>query len=121
MLLYLHYVLFIINSDLDIKWRSYKKKYKILIDTTIPLIGEKSEESKNIKVDQTTLTKEPVIETKTVQVPLVHEEVTIEKRPPSNKNKSTTACYIYKEYRNTNKKGRDRRNKNTLCYRRGSS
>lgn len=87
MLLYLHYVLFIINSDLDIKWKNIKKVQDI-DNTTIPLIGEKSEESKNIKVGQTTLTKEPVIETKTVQVPLVHEEVTIEKRPPNNKTKA---------------------------------
>lgn len=61
------------------------KKSSGIEDTTIPLIGEKSDKSKNIKVGQTTLTKEPVIETKTVQVPLVHEDVTIEKRPPNNK------------------------------------
>jgi hypothetical protein len=55
MLLYLHYVLFIINSDLDIKWKSIKKVQDI-DNTTIPLIREKSDESKNIKVGQTTLT-----------------------------------------------------------------
>jgi uncharacterized protein (TIGR02271 family) len=65
-----------------------QKKVEDIEDTIIPLIGEKSDESRNIKVDQTTLTKEPVIETKTVQVPLVHEDVTIEKRPPNNKTKA---------------------------------
>ncbi|HEY0580466.1 MAG TPA: YsnF/AvaK domain-containing protein [Candidatus Nitrosocosmicus sp.] len=57
-------------------------------DTTIPLIGEKSDASKNIEIDHTTLTKKPVTETKTVQVPLVHEEVTIEKRPPGSQTKA---------------------------------
>jgi uncharacterized protein (TIGR02271 family) len=57
-------------------------------DTTIPLMGEKSDASKNIKVDHTTLTKEPVTETKTVQVPIVHEEITIEKRPPGSQTEA---------------------------------
>jgi uncharacterized protein (TIGR02271 family) len=63
-------------------------KVEDIDNRTIPLIGEKSDESKNIKVGQTTLTKEQVIETRTVQVPLVHEEVTIEKRPPNGKTKA---------------------------------
>ncbi len=53
-------------------------------DATIPLTGEKLDLSKNIKVGQTTITKEPVTEIKTVQVPLTHEEITIEKRPLSD-------------------------------------
>jgi stress response protein YsnF len=97
-----------------------QKKVEDIEDTIIPLIGEKSDESRNIKVDQTTLTKEPVIETKTVQVPLVHEEVTIEKRPPNNKTKAQPPATSTKNMA-INKKGRDRRNKNTLCYKRGSS
>jgi uncharacterized protein (TIGR02271 family) len=32
---------------------------------------------------QATITKEPVTETKKVEVPLTHEEVTIERRPPN--------------------------------------
>jgi stress response protein YsnF len=71
-----------------------QKKVKDIEDTTIPLIGEKSEESKNIQVDQTTLTKEPVIETKIVQVPLVHEKVTIEKGPPITKQKHNRLLYL---------------------------
>jgi stress response protein YsnF len=97
-----------------------QKKVEDIEDTIIPLIGEKSDESRNIKVEQTTLTKEPVIETKAVQVPLVHEEVTIEKRPPNNKTKAQPPATSTKNMA-INKKGRDRRNKNTLCYKRGSS
>jgi uncharacterized protein (TIGR02271 family) len=63
-------------------------KVEEIDDTTIPLMGEKSDASKNIKVDHTTLTKEPVTETKTVQVPIVHEEITIEKRPPSSQTEA---------------------------------
>jgi hypothetical protein len=48
---------------------------------------------KNIKVGQTILTKEPVIETKTVQVSLVHE-VIIEKRPPNNKTKAQSPATL---------------------------
>ena len=52
-------------------------------ETKVPLTDEKLNVSKQTQQSQTTITKEPVKETKTVEVPLTHEEVTIETRPPS--------------------------------------
>ena len=52
-------------------------------ETKVPLTDEKLQVSKETKQSQATITKEPVKETKKVDVPLTHEEVTIETRPPS--------------------------------------
>lgn len=53
------------------------------IGATIPLISEKLEVTKKITEDNIKIIKEPVKETKTVQIELMHEKVTIEKRPVS--------------------------------------
>jgi len=52
-------------------------------ETKVPLTDEKLNVSKHAQESQVKVTKEPVKETKTVEVPLTHEEVTIETRPPS--------------------------------------
>ena len=39
---------------------------------------------------EATITKEPVTETKTVEVPVTHEELTVERRPASESTKTTT-------------------------------
>src|SRR3954470_4597848 len=52
-------------------------------ETEVPLTDEKLNVSKETQQSQATITKEPVKETKKVEVPLTHEEVTIETRPPS--------------------------------------
>ena len=52
-------------------------------ETKVPLTDEKLQVSKDTQQSQATITKEPVKETKKVEVPLTHEEVTIERRPPS--------------------------------------
>ena len=52
-------------------------------ETTIPLTEEKLDVTKRVEESQTTITKEPVTETKTVEVPVIHEEVSIERRPPT--------------------------------------
>jgi uncharacterized protein (TIGR02271 family) len=52
-------------------------------DTRIPLIEERLNVSKEESTEEATVTKEPITETKTVEVPVTHEEVTIEKRPAS--------------------------------------
>ena len=57
-------------------------------EKAIPLTDEKLEVSKGIQEGQATLTKEPVTETKTVEVPVTHEEVTIEIRPPRGQTKA---------------------------------
>lgn len=54
-------------------------------DTHVPLIEERVNVSKRESTEQATVTKEPVTETKTVEVPVTHEEVTIEKRPPMDR------------------------------------
>ncbi len=50
-------------------------------NTTIPLTEEKLEISKNVQEHQATITKEPITETKTVEVPVTHEEISVERRP----------------------------------------
>ncbi|TVP39351.1 YsnF/AvaK domain-containing protein [Candidatus Nitrosocosmicus arcticus] len=52
-------------------------------ETTIPLTEEKLDVAKRVEESQTTITKEPVTETKTLEVPVVHEEVSIERRTPT--------------------------------------
>ncbi|HEY6536152.1 MAG TPA: YsnF/AvaK domain-containing protein [Candidatus Nitrosocosmicus sp.] len=59
-------------------------------ETKIPLTDEKLDVSKESQDDTLKITKEPMKETKTVQVPLTHEEVTIEKRPPSEDTQAET-------------------------------
>jgi uncharacterized protein (TIGR02271 family) len=54
-------------------------------DTRVPLIEERVNVSKRQSTEEATVTKEPVTETKTVEVPVTHEEVTIEKRPPTDR------------------------------------
>src|SRR5215210_9027072 len=55
-------------------------------DTRVPLIEEKVNVSKRESTEEATVTKEPVTETKTVEVPVTHEEVTIEKTPPKDRS-----------------------------------
>jgi uncharacterized protein (TIGR02271 family) len=52
-------------------------------EETIPLTEERLDVSKNVQEQQATITKKPVTETKTVEVPVTHEEVSIERRAPS--------------------------------------
>jgi uncharacterized protein (TIGR02271 family) len=47
----------------------------------VPIIEEKLNVSKKVITDEATIIKEPVTETKTVEVSLMHEELIIEKRP----------------------------------------
>ena len=59
-------------------------------NTKIPLTDEKLDVSKENQESQVKITKEPIKETKTVQVPLTHEEVTIETRSPSEDTQAET-------------------------------
>ena len=52
--------------------------------TRVPLIEEKLNVSKReVTYKEATLIKEPVTETKTVEVPVTHEELIVERRPPT--------------------------------------
>jgi uncharacterized protein (TIGR02271 family) len=57
-------------------------------ETEVPLTDEKLDVAKETQEDKVTVTKEPIKETKTVQIQLTHEEVTIETRPPSEDTKA---------------------------------
>ena len=47
----------------------------------IPVMGEDLKVTKSIIEDNINITKEPIIETKTIEVKLSHEEILIERRP----------------------------------------
>ena len=53
-------------------------------ETTVPLSEERLYVSKRTSEQQATIKKEPVTETKTVEVPVTHEELTVERRPASS-------------------------------------
>ena len=59
-------------------------------ETIIPLTEERLEVSKKQTMEEATLIKESVKETKTVEVQLTHEELIIEKRKPSSSRGNTT-------------------------------
>jgi uncharacterized protein (TIGR02271 family) len=50
-------------------------------ERSVPVIEEKLNVSKKVITDEATIIKEPVTETKTIEVSLMHEELIIEKRP----------------------------------------
>jgi uncharacterized protein (TIGR02271 family) len=52
--------------------------------TTVPLIEERLNVSKKTSTTQYTITKEPVTDKKTMEVPVTHEELVVEKRPPKD-------------------------------------
>ncbi|MFL6382274.1 MAG: YsnF/AvaK domain-containing protein [Nitrososphaeraceae archaeon] len=57
-------------------------------ETTVPLTEERLDASKRESTREATITKEPITETKTVEVPVTHEEISVERRPATA---STTA------------------------------
>ncbi len=50
----------------------------------VPIIEEKLHVSKKVITDEATIIKEPVTETKIIEVSVMHEETVIEKRPPTS-------------------------------------
>ncbi|MDQ3718915.1 MAG: YsnF/AvaK domain-containing protein, partial [Thermoproteota archaeon] len=60
--------------------------------TTVPLIEERLNVSKKTSTTQYTITKEPVTEKKTIEVPVTHEELVVEKRPPKDSSLSSTSA-----------------------------
>ena len=55
----------------------------------VPLIEEKLKVSKKVITDEATIIKEPVTETKTIEVSVMHEEIDIERRPASQEGDTT--------------------------------
>ncbi|MDQ3851632.1 MAG: YsnF/AvaK domain-containing protein, partial [Thermoproteota archaeon] len=77
-------------SDIITKERQQEEEEEEEEETTVPLIEERLNVSKKTSTTQYTITKEPVTEKKTIQVPVTHEELVVEKRPPKDSS-STTA------------------------------
>ena len=61
-------------------------------ETTVPVTGERLGVSKSQSTQEATITKTPVTETKTVEVPVTHEEISIERRPVSGTSASSAAA-----------------------------
>ena len=57
--------------------------------TRVPLMEERIEVSKRIEEDTTTIVKKPITETKTIEVPVTHEEISIERRKPGGEHTYT--------------------------------
>jgi len=60
-------------------------------EENVPVMEQRLNVDKKESTQQATITKEPVTETKTVKVPLTHEEMTVERRPASGGGTTTTA------------------------------
>jgi uncharacterized protein (TIGR02271 family) len=58
-------------------------------ETTVPITEERLDASKRESTREATITKEPVTETKTVEVPVTHEEISVERRPASSSTITT--------------------------------
>jgi uncharacterized protein (TIGR02271 family) len=58
-------------------------------EMTVPVIEEKLNVSKKVITDEATIIKEPVTDTKTIEVSLMHEEIVIEKRLAEQGNTKT--------------------------------
>jgi uncharacterized protein (TIGR02271 family) len=58
------------------------------VETRIPVIEERLNVSKRVSTDEATIRKTPMTETKTVEVPVTHEEVSIERRPASGQTRA---------------------------------
>src|ERR671920_887945 len=56
----------------------------------VPVIEEKINVSKKVITDEATIIKEPVTETKIIEVSVMHEEIDIEKRPPTSASEGNT-------------------------------
>ena len=74
------------------EYTRYKKSGEVPsdVETRIPLIEERLNVSKSTSTSEATITKEPVTETKTVEVPVTHEELTVERRPASESSSRAT-------------------------------
>jgi uncharacterized protein (TIGR02271 family) len=58
-------------------------------EIVVPVIEEKLNVSKKIITDEATIIKEPVTETKTIEVSVMHEEIVIEKRAAAEQGDTT--------------------------------
>jgi stress response protein YsnF len=79
------------DSPPDNEYSNYKtQETPSDVETRIPLIEERLNVSKSTSTSEATITKEPVTETKTVEVPVTHDELTVERRPAGESSSTTT-------------------------------
>lgn len=72
------------SVDENIKYGGNRAKQEESESTRVPLVEEKLNVSKKeVTYKEATLVKEPITETKTVEVPVMHEELIVERRPPT--------------------------------------
>lgn len=65
------------------EYSRYRENAPANIETRIPVIEERLQVTKRASTTEATITKEPMTETKSVEVPVTHEELTVERRPAS--------------------------------------
>jgi uncharacterized protein (TIGR02271 family) len=70
-------------------------------EITVPVIEEKLDVSKKIITEEATIIKEPVTETKILEVSVMREEIVIEKRPPTSAAEGDTTVLENPPPRNT--------------------
>jgi uncharacterized protein (TIGR02271 family) len=76
------------NTMLEQETNQQTTETKEEVEENIPLTEERLDVSKRSQENQATITKKPVTETKTVEVPLTREEVSIERRSPKGGSKT---------------------------------
>src|SRR5688500_4835181 len=75
------------NSNSDFTQENIQEEERT-DEESVPLTEERLDVSKVSQENQATITKKPVTETKTDQVQLMHEEISIERRPPSGQTEA---------------------------------
>ncbi len=76
------------KSNSDITQENIQEEEEKTDEESVPLNEERLDVSKVSQENQATITKKPVTETKTEQVQLMHEEISIERRPPSGQTEA---------------------------------
>lgn len=71
------------ETTTNIDENDYDKSNKTRDEIIIPLMSENLEVNKTELIDEAIITKEPVRETKTIEVPVMREELVLERRPVS--------------------------------------
>jgi stress response protein YsnF len=77
------------NIETDTTYDNSLSNTKTEEEKIIPLMAEKLDIAKTEVIDEVIITKEPVKDTKTEQIPVMHEELTIEIRPVTNDHQSS--------------------------------
>ncbi len=76
------------KSNSDTTQENIQEEEEKTDEESVPLNEERLDVSKVSQENQATITKKPVTETKTEQVQLMHEEISIERRPPSGQTEA---------------------------------